>query len=133
MQTKVAAWSTEVMAQRQAAHINLGEAHAQTRAAGILLDQQLTDTRAIAEEKDYTLENRLDLKLRATYINNMCREGVNAMMSRAGTRMFDVESPLQRFFRDINMLGTHAFLDWEVGRELYGRHRLGLPPNNPLL
>ena len=131
-QTKVAAWSAEVLAQRQAAHINLGEAHAQARAAGILLDQQVVDTQAIADAKDFTMENRLDLKLRATYISNMCRESVNTMMSRAGTRMFDLKSPLQRFFRDINVLGTHAFLDWEVGRELYGRNRLGLPPNNPL-
>jgi 3-hydroxy-9,10-secoandrosta-1,3,5(10)-triene-9,17-dione monooxygenase len=54
-------------------------------------------------------------------------------MSHAGTRSFSTDVPLQRFFRDMNTLTSHAFIDWDVCRELFGRHRLGLEPNHPLL
>lgn len=133
MQKKITTWGGEVLATKQAVHINLGEAHARTRAAGILLDRLVADTQAIAGLRDFTLDARLDLKLRAGYIGDLCREAVNAMMARAGTRSFHQEASLQRFFRDLNTLATHAFIDWETCRELFGRHRLGLEPNHPLI
>jgi len=107
LQKKVAAWSGDVLA--------------------------VADTQAIAGQRDFTLDARLDLKLRAGYIADLCREGVNAMMAHAGTRSFHIEAPLQRYFRDLNTLASHAFIDWDVTRELYGRHRLGLEPNHPLV
>ena len=133
MQKKVTTWGGEVLATKQAVHVNLGEAHARARAAGILVDRLVADTQAIAGQRDFTLDARLDLKLRAGYIGDLCREGVNAMMARAGTRSFHKTAPLQRFFRDLNTLATHAFIDWETCRELSGRHRLGLEPNHPLI
>ena len=133
MRSKVAAWGGDVLATKQAVHINLGEAHARSRAAGLLLDRHVADTQAIAAERDFTLDRRLDLKLRAGYVADLCRESVNAMMSRSGTSGFRRDEPIQRFFRDLNMLATHAFLDWGTSRELFGRHRLGLEPNNPLI
>jgi len=133
LQKKVAAWSGDVLATKQAVHVNLGDAHGRARAAGLLLDRLVADTQAIAGQRDFTLDARLDLKLRAGYIADLCREGVNAMMAHAGTRSFHIEAPLQRYFRDLNTLASHAFIDWDVTRELYGRHRLGLEPNHPLV
>ena len=133
VQNKRMTWGGDLLAKKQATHINLGAAHAEARAAGLLLDRLVQDTQEIAEKRDFNLHARLDLKLRAGYIADLCRAGVNEMMARAGTRSFQIEAPLQRYFRDLNTLATHAFLDWEVCRELYGRHRLGLEPNHPLI
>jgi alkylation response protein AidB-like acyl-CoA dehydrogenase len=133
MQQKVATWGGDVLAQKQSVHINLGGAHAQARTAGLLVDRLVSDTQAITERGNFTLDERLDLKLRAGYIGDLCREGMNAMMARSGTRSFSLDSPLQRYFRDMNTLTSHAFIDWEVSREQFGRHRLGLAPNHPLL
>lgn len=133
MQNKVKTWGGDAMATKQAVHINLGEAHARVRAAGILLERLVADTQAIADLRGFTLDARLDLKLRAGYIGDLCREGMNAMMARAGTSSFHLDKPLQRFFRDMNTLTSHAFIDWETCSELYGRHRLGLEPNHPLI
>jgi 3-hydroxy-9,10-secoandrosta-1,3,5(10)-triene-9,17-dione monooxygenase len=132
MQNKVKAWGGDVLATKQAVHIKLGEAHARARAAGHLLERLVADTQIITEQGNFTLDTRLDLKLRAGYIADLCREGMNAMMARAGTRSFRKDAPLQRFFRDLNTIATHAFLDWETCSELFGRHRLGLEPNHPL-
>ncbi len=133
MRNKVMTWGGDVLAQKQAVHINLGEAHARARAAGMLLDRLVADTDASMRRREFSLDVRLDLKLRAGYIADLCREGVNAMMSRAGTKSFHIDAPLQRFFRDLNTLATHAFIEREVAYELYGRHRLGLAPNYPLI
>ena len=132
VKNKVTTWGGDVLAQKQATHINLGGAFARTQAVGVLLDRHVQDTQVLVEQQNFTLDTRLDLKLRACFIANACRDGVNEMMARSGTKSFAVDAPLQRYFRDLNTLATHAFLDWEVGRELYGRHRLGLEPNNPL-
>lgn len=132
MENKVMTWGGDVLAQKQSVHINLGEAHARARAAGLLLERLVADTETCMRQREFSLDTRLDLKMRAGYIADLCREGVNTMMSRAGTRSFNLAAPLQRFFRDLNMLATHAFIDRDVAFELYGRHRLGLAPNYPL-
>ena len=133
MQEKVATWGGDVLATKQAVHVNLGEAHGRNRAARLLLDSHIVDTQDIAAERNFTLNARLDLKLRAGYLGNHCRESMNVMMAHAGTRSFRKDVPLQRFFRDLNTLASHAFIDWDVSRELFGRHRVGLEPNNPLV
>ena len=132
MQNKVMTWGGDVLAQKQAVHINLGEAHARTRAAGVLLERLVADTEVFMRQREFSLDTRLDLKMRAGYIADLCREGVNAMMARAGSRSFNLSAPLQRYFRDLNMLATHAFIERDSAFELYGRHRLGLAPNYPL-
>ena len=132
MKNKVAGWTGDALAHKQAVHINLGEAHARSRAAGILLERLVADTESCMARRDFPLDARLDLKLRAGYIADLCREGVNALMSRSGSRSFHINVPLQRYFRDLNMLATHVFIDREIAYELFGRHRLGLAPNNPL-
>ena len=132
VQNKVMTWGGDLLAQKQAVHINLGEAHARARAAGVLLERLVADTHACMLQRAFSLDTRLDLKMRAGYIADLCREGVNAMISRAGSRSFDLAAPLQRYFRDLNMLATHAFIERDVAFELYGRHRLGLAPNYPL-
>jgi hypothetical protein len=55
------------------------------------------------------------------------------MVSLSGTSAFRQDSPLQRFFRDLNTLATHAFTDRQGAFELWGRQRLGFEPNSPLI
>ncbi len=133
VQAKKMTWGGDALAGKQATHIQLGEAHARALSADMLVDRHVADTMALADARGFTLDARIDLKLRAGYICDLCRESINTMMARAGTKSFALDKPLQRFFRDMNTLTSHAFLDWEVSRELYGRHRLGLKPNHPLL
>ena len=132
MQNKIMAVSGDVLAQKQAVHIHLGEAHARAHAAGALLDRLVADTQDLMARRAFTLSTRLELKMRAGYLSDLCRESVNTIMSRAGSRSFNIEAPIQRFFRDLNMLATHAFIEPESAYEMYGRHTLGLEPNYPL-
>lgn len=121
------------VAERQSVHVNLGEAHARLQACGALLDRLVTETQSAAESGAFDIEKRLELKLRAGYINDLCRQSVNDMVSLSGTSAFRQDSPLQRFFRDLNTLATHAFTDRQGAYELWGRQRLGFEPNSPLI
>lgn len=133
MQNKVAKWGGDVLATKQSVHMHLGEAHARNRAAGLLFERLVTDTQALAARRHFTLDDRMDLKLRAGYISDLCRTAMNDIITRCGTSSFRTDEPLQRYFRDLNTLATHAFIDWDVSRELFGRHRFGLEPNSPLV
>lgn len=58
--------------------------------------------------------------------------GINDLMRGGGSSAFRTSSPMQRFFRDMNFLASHALLDPEISNENYGRVLLGLEPNTPL-
>ena len=131
-ESKITTWGGEALAGKQAVHINLGEAHARAAAAVTLLEGLVGMTEECMRNRRFDLTTRLDLKMRAGYLAELCREGVNTLMSRAGSKSFSLAAPLQRFFRDLNMLATHAFIERDMAFELYGRHRLGLEPNFPL-
>lgn len=62
-----------------------------------------------------------------------CRETANRMMAAAGASSFHLDQPLQRIWRDINTVCSHAFWDWDVTCEITGREHLGLPLNHPLV
>jgi 3-hydroxy-9,10-secoandrosta-1,3,5(10)-triene-9,17-dione monooxygenase len=64
---------------------------------------------------------------------DLCRQSINEMISLSGTSAFRQDSPLQRFFRDLNTRATHVFMDRQSAYELWGRHRLGLEPNSPIM
>ncbi len=133
VRTKTRAHIGDRVAERQSTHVSLGQAHARLQAGNALLDRLVADTWALAEAGAFDIEKRLELKLRAGYINDLCRQSVNEMASMGGTSAFRQDSPLQRFFRDLNTLATHAFTDRHGAFELWGRQRLGLEPNSPLI
>lgn len=126
-------WGGDALAGKQAVHIHLGEAKARASAMLALLDDLVSHTMHLAQSGKISLKDRLELKARASYICDQCREGVNNIASYSGTHNFALSSPIQRFFRDINTIATHAFIDREVGYEQLGRHLLGLAPNSPLI
>ena len=133
MREKLTTHGGEAIADKQAVHIKLGEAHARLHSANTLYEQLVEDTTARAHGNGFDLQARLNHKARAGFINQMVRDGVNDMMSKVGTRAFRLDSPMQRFFRDLNTLSSHAFIDIDVCFEQYGRHRLGFEPNNILI
>ncbi len=133
MSEKVMSWAGHKLSERQVTHVDLGDARARSQAADVLFERLVADIMTMEEGRSYPLKQRVDLKLRAGYVANMCREGINVLMTSTGTRAFRSDSPIQRFWRDLNTLASHAFVDWQVCREQYGRHFVGLEPNHPLV
>ncbi len=117
---------------KPAAQMRLARAIARADAAETLLESYLK--LFMADRADQTeLLDRSGMKLRAAFITDLCRDGINDIARGIGGDGFRETSPLQRYFRDINMLAVHAFLDIDTAAESYGRMALGLPPDDMLI
>ena len=90
-------------------------------------------TQAILHSRAFTLDDRLELKGHLAFVSHHVRDSANAIMAAAGASSFHLDQPLQRFWRDLNTVCSHAFWDWDSTRELVGRQQLGLEPNHPLV
>lgn len=119
-------------ASRQAAQMRIGRGLAAADAAETLLDAYLERYMHVrAEQND--IADRAHMKLKAAFITDVCRNAINDLARGFGGDGFREPSPLQRYFRDINMLAVHAFLDIDTAAETAGRLALDLPPDDPLL
>lgn len=117
----------------QHAHITLGEMDVRARIAGELAVGVYDHAARIITAGNFPLDERVAMKGRVAFISEHCRQSVNAMMSNAGASSFHLSQPLQRFWRDLNTICSHAFWDWDSSREIVGRHRLQLPVQHPLV
>lgn len=126
-------YSPGKLAELPTVHLKMGEAAARSNAGMKLADALVKEIIGIRNAKGISFEDRLRFKVDMGYIVNHCRESINALIHNAGARSFENKSPIQSFFRDINTLSVHAFWDWTVSREQYGRGQVGLEPTHPLL
>lgn len=67
------------------------------------------------------------------YAMGLLRDAGNRLMDVAGPGAFALSSPLQRFWRDLNVGTRHNALNANLSLELYGRAIAGLPSNIALL
>ena len=130
---RVRNFSGVVVKDLQHAHITLGEMEIATRVADDLAAGFYAHAQQVIAAGQFPLDVRVAMKGRASFIANHCRRTVHEMMSNAGASSYHYDQPLQRFWRDLNTICSHAFWDWDISRELAGRHRLGLPVQHPLL
>ncbi|MEV1292681.1 acyl-CoA dehydrogenase family protein [Pseudonocardia sp. NPDC049635] len=124
--------SQEKAVGKQAAQIRLGRALASADAAEALLRHyvdRILDRRPTRADPG----DRAEMKLRGAFISNLCRDAVNDVVRGIGGDGFRTHSPLQRFFRDINVVSVHAFLDIDTAAETIGRQALGLPLEDRLI
>src|SRR3546814_5914921 len=67
------------------------------------------------------------MKLHAALLTQMCLDSVNDMARGVGGDSFRDDALFQRYFRDLNVVARHAFLDLETAGESYAKLLLGLP------
>ncbi|UGT61844.1 acyl-CoA dehydrogenase family protein [Nocardia asteroides] len=124
--------SQEKASGKQAAQMRLGRALAAADAAETLLHaffERLTSERPEQAEP----LDRAEMKLKAAFITDLCRNSLNDIVRGIGGDGFRTSSPIQRFHRDLSVLGVHAFLDIDTAAETMGRFTLDLPVSDPLL
>ena len=117
---------------KQAAQMRVARGLAAADVAETLMRDYLARYMAGLPERNELFE-RATMKLKAAWITDHCRNAINDLVRGFGGDGFRDESPLQRHFRDINMLAVHGFLDIDTATETYGRMILGLAPDDPLL
>jgi 3-hydroxy-9,10-secoandrosta-1,3,5(10)-triene-9,17-dione monooxygenase len=101
-------------------------------AAEALLDSYVTRYMR-SNGQPASLEERAEMKMRAAFIVDLCRNEINELARGFGGDGFRSKSPLQRYFRDVNTLAVHAFIDIDTASESFGRLHLGQSTDDPLI
>ena len=128
----VATLTGEVVSEKTTTHTKLGEGHAKELAALDLMHSLIASITA-HQGQEWDMETRVSNKVRASYLVRFCVNAINELALKCGASGFHVDSPTQRIFRDMNTIGTHGFLDWDVSKEQWGRDFLGLNTNHALV
>jgi indole-3-acetate monooxygenase len=120
--------STTLLRERATAQMKLAQAEAALRSARALL----YDTLGEAWERTLTgepasLRQRADLLLATVNATSSAAQGAELMYSIAGTNGIYTKNPLERHFRDLQVLKQHGFAS-ENRFEAVGQVYLGLPP-----
>jgi alkylation response protein AidB-like acyl-CoA dehydrogenase len=132
-QGKVPVAASTVLRERASAQAKLAQAEAILRAGRLLLYDTLSDTwEATVAGETLSLRHKADVLLAMTHAVQSAVQAVELMYRMAGTSGVYTRSPLERYFRDVQVLRHHAF-GAETRYETVGQVYLGLPPDFPVL
>lgn len=116
------------VAEKPAAQMRMGRAMAAANAVDAIVDNCVSKIMRLAPGERMPFEDGAAMRASDALVTQICCDTVNDLVQGAGSNSFRSESPLQRFFRDINVIRSHALMDIEPASELYGRLLLGLSP-----
>ena len=64
------------------------------------------------------------------YAVSLSAQAVDALYPLLGAKGLDADNPVQRAWRDLHALASHAALSWDIQAQHFGRALLGLPPTD---
>ena len=132
-QGKVPVSASTVLRERASAQAKLAQAEAILRAGRVFLYDTLSETwEATVAGETLSLRHKADVLLAMTHAVQSAVQTVELMYRVAGTSGVYTRSPLERYFRDVQVLRHHAF-GAETRYETVGQVYLGLPPDFPVL
>jgi alkylation response protein AidB-like acyl-CoA dehydrogenase len=119
--------------ERGVAQRKLGRAEALVQSARTYLHTKLAEcwSRVLAGEI-ISLEEKADLLLTATHVNQSCLEAVELMYTAAGTNGIYMKNKLAHYFCDAQVLRQHGFMN-ESRYETGGQVHFGFPPDLPII
>jgi len=132
--TRLLTYSSKKLAEQAPAQIALGDALYDTDAVDLLWERDLSE---IAERAGSGAE--FDMERRARYKRDVglgiraCQNVVSRLFALSGAHGLFDSSPIQRAFRDVHAMTTHAALDPTESARVMGRVALGLEPDSALL
>jgi indole-3-acetate monooxygenase len=125
--------ATTLLRERASAQAKLARAEATLRAGRVLLYDTLSEAwQANLAGETFSLGQKADMLLAMTHAVNSAVRAVELMYRVAGTSGIYHRNPLERYFRDVEVLRHHAF-GAESRYETVGQVYLGLPPDFPAL
>ena len=132
-QGKVPVAASTVLRERASVQAKLAQAEAILRAGRVFLYETLSETwEATVAGEALSLRHKADVLLAMTHAVQSAVQAVELMYRMAGTSGVYTRSPLERYFRDVQVLRHHVF-GAETRYETVGQVYLGLPPDFPLL
>ena len=117
------------MAEFQSIQLRLAEAEACLDAATLLLKRDIRDVEAIVAagrqvEVGMRIRNRRD----HAFALKLARQGIDALYESVGGAGLQLDTSIQRAWRDIHAVSKHFTFGWDGVGSMYGQYRLGLEP-----
>ncbi len=127
LRNKVRAYSQAQAQQQMSTRVRIAELKCALDSLRALFDGKIAYVDGIVETGgQLTREERAEMRAVVSYIAKTSQTLVNALAREGGSRAIYLDSPLQRFQRDVNALATHALFDMDQNGDLFGRALLGL-------
>jgi len=117
---RIASYTGTSVAAKPTAQMRAGRAFAMAEALDAMVDDSIDLVMGLGSRLP-TPHERARIRVRCALMNKMACESVNDIIHGAGGDAFRDKSPLQRFFRDLNVLRSHAGIDIDAASELYGK------------
>lgn len=124
---RVLAYEGVTQSDKPLAQARLAEANVRLRAIRGLLDDtvgQIETIVAIGDEVPRQV--RGDARMAAAHIVHESRAVISMLFEASGASVHFLDSPLQRFKRDVDVLSGHVVFDYDTSRELAGALSLGM-------
>jgi alkylation response protein AidB-like acyl-CoA dehydrogenase len=98
-------------------------------AAHLILRRDLElATDIVATGTKLSAAQRIALRRGHAYAVQLCVEAINGLYDVVGGAGIQLDSGIQRAWRDINAVAHHISVNWHAVSTMYGQMRLGLPP-----
>ena len=131
-ESRISSHTGQVVGSKQSSQIKV----AKGLGGAALAEIMLADYIRILASGDYDwlrpVAARAEIKARCALMVDYCASGISELTLAAGANAFRLTSPLQRFFRDMNLVRVHGYLDLDSACETWGRVLQGLPPQAPV-
>jgi len=132
--TRQITYSTEKQSEQTPVHILLGEASHQLDAVDLLWERDLSEIARLTRAKhEFTIQERARYKRDVGLGLRACQEVIGKLSGASGAHGIFNSSPIQRAFRDVHAMTTHAALDPGQSASTMGRVELGLDPATALV
>ncbi|BBY28853.1 acyl-CoA dehydrogenase family protein [Mycolicibacterium sediminis] len=124
---RVLAYEGKMQRDKPIAQARLAEARVRLRALHGLLDATVGEIEAIVTTGDAVPRTvRGDARLAAAHVVHESRAVIAMLFEASGASVHFLDSPLQRFKRDVDVLSGHVVFDYDTSRELAGALALGM-------
>ena len=112
-----------------AAQIRLARAASTMRSARLMFDAAVHDLCAPLRGESYpSPATRVRIRMDCAHVVDLVKQVLALIADGAGASSHFLDSPLQRFRRDVSVLSGHILFDYDRAAELQGRMMLGVKP-----
>lgn len=124
--------STTRYLDKETTQARIGRADAMTRSAEALLRDAARRLIAFGRSGEASFEDRAGLRSQIMIALELCRDAVRSLIHSLGASAHQLDCPLQRYQRDVEVVGNHPLYDADIVFEQRGRAVLGLPQSDML-
>jgi len=79
------------------------------------------------------VEERLKTRVDVAYAMEQSRQACEILQRISGATSSYRSNPIQRSFRDIQVITNHAYFNYDSNMTLFGRTVVGLEPDSPFI